>query len=57
MKKTYIKPSVLVTKLVIEGHLLGMSDQGKDYNPDDVTYGKENEISSGSIWGDSAEEE
>ena len=50
MKKTYIKPSVLVTKLVIEGQLLGMSDQGKNYNPDDVTYGKETEVSSGSIW-------
>ena len=50
MKKTYIKPAVLITNLVLERHLLGMSDQGKNYNPDDVTYGKETEVSSGSIW-------
>lgn len=50
MKKTYIKPAVLITNLVLERHLLGMSDQGKEYNSDDVTYGKETEVSSGSIW-------
>ena len=49
--KTYIKPNTEITKVIFEGSLLtgtGVRTGGTvkpEYNKDDVSYGKENEIS------------
>ena len=54
--KTYIKPNTEITKVIFEGSLLtgtGVRTGGTvkpEYNKDDVSYGKENEISTPSLW-------
>ena len=54
--KRYIKPNTDVTNVIFEGNLMagtGVKTGGtvkQDYNKDDVSYGKENEISSTSLW-------
>lgn len=54
--KTYIKPNTEVTKVIFEGNLLvgtGVKTGGttkQEYLSTDVSYGKENEITSTSLW-------
>ena len=56
MMKTYIKPNTDVTTVIFEGNLMagtGVKNGGTvkgEYNSADVSYGKENEISSTSLW-------
>ena len=56
--KTYIKPNTDVTTVIFEGNLMtgtGVKDGGKVNNTflnTDVSYGKETEISSTSVWGE-----
>lgn len=54
--KTYIKPNTDVTTVIFEGNLMtgtgvktGDTVKG-EYNDKDVSYGKENEISTLSLW-------
>ena len=54
--KRYIKPNTEITKVIFEGSLLtgtGVITGGTvkgEYNSADVSYGKENEISTPSLW-------
>ena len=54
--KTYIKPNTEVTKVIFEGNLLAGTgvktggNPGQEFTNTDVSYGKENEISSPSLW-------
>ena len=54
--KTYIKPNTDVTNVIFESNLMagtGVKTGGTlktDYAPGDVSYGKENEISTPSFW-------
>ena len=54
--KKYIKPNTEITKVIFEGSLLtgtGVITGGtvkQVYNGDDKSYGKENEISTPSLW-------
>ena len=54
--KTYIKPNTDVTTVIFEGNLMagtGVKTGGtvkQEYASGDVSYGKETEISSTSLW-------
>ena len=54
--KTYIKPNTDVTNVIFEGNLMagtGVKTGGtvnQAYNDKDISYGKENEITSTSLW-------
>jgi len=59
--KTYIKPNTDVTTVIFEGNLMagtGVITGGTvkgEYLSTDVSYGKENEITSTSLWDDEEE--
>ena len=55
--KTYIKPNTDVTTVIFEGNLMAGTTGVKDgdkvnntFTSTDVSYGKENEITSPSLW-------
>ena len=54
--KRYIKPNTDVTTVIFEGNLMagtGVKTGGtviQEYSSSDVSYGKENEITSTSLW-------
>ena len=54
--KTYIKPNTDVTTVIFEGNLMagtGVGDKvNNKFTSTDVSYGKENEISTPSLWGE-----
>ena len=39
--KSYLKPNITITYLVLDQHILGLSGAGKEFDSDDVTYSKE----------------
>ena len=59
--KRYIKPNTDVTKVIFEGYLMSgtavqTGGKAKDiFSSKDESYGKENEITSTSLWDDEEE--